>query len=202
MTFRADSRLILGLPVILAIGALMGSATTATNPGSADAPKLHIVSPARAFMVGAAESRKLFVCLEITDAAGKGIAKTEFGVPRFVEPNRNVEAFVDGLVARSSYTNNLGQEIEQYAALIPVEKLRAADFKVAPPIDFQKVRPAEGERVVDVPVDAMIEAASFNFQVQGLDGEKSDADAGKLVVGLAPRLWVPADLPAPRPPTQ
>ncbi len=158
-----------------------------------DAPKVHIVSPQRAGYVMAAPSsqEKALISIEVIDAGGAGIQNDTSGLPRFVDPNHNVDVFLSYVVAKGKYRNKLGQEVLQFVSLVPVEKIKMSDALITPPIDYKRIRPEEGERQFTFPRADMVESATFNFQVKDLHGVSSDADAGLLTLGFATRLWAP-----------
>lgn len=170
---------------------LLMSQQAITGTENGDAPKIRIMTPTRGYVVGGSGERKFLIGIEIIDVRGMGIFSFDSGLPRFVEPNKNVTIFLDNVIAKSRYTNNLGQEVNQIVALVPLAKLRTADFTITPPIDFKKLRPEEGESKYRIPTEAMAEAAVFNFQVQDLGGARSDSEGGKVIIGFAPEIWSP-----------
>lgn len=159
-----------------------------------DAPTVKVVTPDRAgYVMQSSGEKKMLVCIEVTDVAGVGIDKTGAGIPRFMAPNHNVALFLDYIAARSSYINKLGQEVVQITSLVPVEKIKAGDALITPPIDFRRLRPSEGERKFPIPASDMVKSADFAFQVKDLRGVSSDPEAGHLTIGFASGFWTPTE---------
>lgn len=182
--------MIAGLTLMMASWLAMAAAKPGTEDQHAG-PQLRVLTPTRGYVLGAPGDRKLVVVIEAIDRSGAGLLTTDSGDVRFVEPNKNTRLFTDYEIARAEYLNNLGETVEQLVAAIPATKLEMADFTITPPIPFRAVKPAAGEVKVDVPADAMVEAASFNFQVQDRTGGRSRAEDGKLIIGLAREIWTP-----------
>lgn len=157
---------------------------------STEKPHIKVLSPMKGYVLGSLAERKVSIVVEIT-CTEAGVLTTDSGAVRFVEPNRNTRLFAEHVVARTEYTNNLGQTVIQVISVIPLDKIELADFSVNPPMAFKEIRPKEGELKVTVPPDAMVEAASFHFQVQDLAGHRSAEDEGNLIIGLAQELWRP-----------
>src|SRR5262245_6224989 len=74
-----------------------------------DKPIVKVMTPAGAgFVMGSWGTAKILIVLEITDTSGSGIATDDFGTPRFVDPNKNVDLFVDHITEKGSYVNGSG----------------------------------------------------------------------------------------------
>jgi hypothetical protein len=182
------------LILTLALGFSAGDWSAQEEQG----PRLRVLSPAKGYILGGLNERKVSIVVEVT-CSELGLLTTDTGAVRFVEPNRNTRLFADHVVARTEYTNNLGQTVVQVISVIPAAKLELSDFTVNPPIAFNEIRPKEGEQKFSVPREAMAEAAVFNFQVQDLGGHRSSLDQGKLIIGLATEVWRPKPPPKDAP---
>lgn len=175
-------RALLLLALMLTVGAFAAQ--------NEQGPRLRVLSPSQGYVLGGLGERKISIVLEIT-CPDASLLTTDTGAIRFVEPNKNTRLFSDYVVARTEYTNHLGQTVAQVISVIPLARLELADFSVNPPVDFKQIRPKEGELRFTFPREAMVEAADFNFQVQDLAGNRSSAEEGKLIIGLASELWRP-----------
>lgn len=183
---------------IVLIASACVAATGAWAGQTEEGPRVRVLSPAKGYLLGGLSERKVAIVVEVT-SSDMGLLTTETGAVRFVEPNRNTRLFSEYVVAKTEYTNNLGQTVVQIISVIPAAKLELADFSVNPPIAFNEIKPKEGELKFTFPPDAMVEAASFHFQVQDLAGRRSGADEGKLIIGLANELWRPKAAPKSAP---
>jgi hypothetical protein len=147
-----------------------------------------------AYVLGSGYRTKILVGIEITDAGGAGIATTDSGNPRFVNPNRNVETFLRNVVSKGTYTNYRGQAVMQLIAAVPAEKLELSETRISVPlepgaVDFESLP----KGTMAGPLDAA-DVAEFHFQVKDRNGMTSDTEAPEstLKLGFAPALSRPA----------
>jgi hypothetical protein len=204
--WKASFRVIGVSLLLLALATVWESATpgTASTEAEGDGPVVQVVSPPQSGYVMHDTGKDLLVCLEIVDVAGAGIDSYDSGMPRFVDPDDNVEAFVDHVIARAAYINPKGQRVTQLVAKIPVHRLIPSQaIRVSPPVDGRRLReiasvlPAEDRnKGFLIPAEAMVEVAEFRFRVKDLNGVKSGSGSARppLLVGLASTVFVP---PAP-----
>jgi len=169
-------------------------------------PVVHVLSPPEGgATLSLGSEAHILVVLEIIDATGADIASDDSGVPRFVEPDDNVDIFSSYVVAHRVYLNGLGQKVYQVVSEIPVDALRAGDMMMSPPVDYRHLTDKQKKEGFVMPNDAMLNAASFAFRVKDLQGVQSDPEAAssKLVIGFASGSYLPAPqvglTPGPKP---
>src|SRR2546428_892095 len=135
-------------------GQFLASAGTPEPPSGAEqkaglAPLVKVVTPTNSFsyVVGqgtGSGARMVLIGIEITDRSGAGIDVNDAGIPKFVNANDNVDAFVRRIVAKGSYIDNLGQTVLQLFAEIPVSGLKVEDdMYVSPPLSVGHLRPKD-----------------------------------------------------------
>ncbi len=178
----------------------VAAATRTDSPPSesarTDKPTIRIVSPPEAgFLMGPRSGTRVLIAVEIVDYAEAGIVMNDFGVPRFVEPNRNVELFVDHIVARGTYTDNGGHTVIQIFSEVPADKLRSGEYMITPPVDFGSIPSEIRQRGFAIPDEAMLEGIDFNFQVKDRRGVSSEVS--RLMFAFASGLF---QGPYPAPP--
>src|SRR5262245_45859826 len=187
------------IPLLLVIGLLLwcapGYAGDPVGP-SAKAPVVRVLSPkggaGTLFQPGS--ETKLLVTIEITDVSGAGLETDDFGTPKFYEPDDNVELFQGGIVAKGSYTNQMGQTVTQLTSVFAARELKISkDSKLSPPLDPSSIT-EDTKNGFTVPPEAMIDLAEFRFRVRDRNGAISVADAEgmRMWIGIAWQLHAPS----------
>ena len=165
-------------------------------------PVVHVLSPpGDGATLSLGSEARILVVLEIIDATGADIASDDSGVPKFVEPDHNVDIFSSYVVTHRAYLNSLGEKVYQVVSEIPVDALRAGDMMMSPPVDYRHLTDKQKREGFTFPNDAMLEAASFAFRVKDLKGAESDPEAAssRLVIGFASGSYLPAPQLVPTP---
>jgi hypothetical protein len=162
-------------------------------------PFVRVLSPqSPAFVMRPGGEQRLLILLEIVAVNGSDIVVDDHGLPRFVEPNHNVDLFDSYVVSHKEYVNSLGQTVLQFASEIPVEALRAGDYSMSPPINYRGLDKAQRERGLAIPVQAMVsDVIEFYFQVKDKEGNVSDPKGAHafLLVGMASEVYQPPPPP-------
>jgi hypothetical protein len=162
-------------------------------------PVVRVISPENAgFVIRGGAEQRLLVVIEVIAASGSDIDVDDHGLPRFIEPNHNVDLFSSDVVSHREYVNRLGQTVLQFASEIPVEQLRAGDLVMSPPINFLGLDKTQKQYGFSVPVQDMIkDVAEFHFTVKDRSGRESDPESrrGSLLIGLANEVYQPPPIP-------
>jgi hypothetical protein len=162
-------------------------------------PVVRVISPETAgFVIRGGSEQKLLVVIEVISASGSDIDVDDHGIPRFVEPNHNVDVFSSDVVSHREYVNRLGQTVLQVVSEMPVEQLRAGDMAMQPPINFRGLDKTQKQYGFSVPMRDMVkDVVEFNFRVKDRGGIESDPDSrrGRLMIGLATEVYQPPPIP-------
>ena len=162
-------------------------------------PVVRVISPETAgFVIRGGAEQRLLVVIEVIAAAGSDIDVDDHGLPRFIEPNLNVDLFSSDVVSHREYVNRLGQTVLQFASEIPVEQLRAGDLVMSPPIKFHGLDKTQKQYGFSVPMQDMVkDVVEFHFTVRDRSGKESDPDSrrGSLIIGLASEVYQPPPIP-------
>lgn len=179
-----------------------GNAPKSDEVAPADRPLVKVMSPALfSYVIGAGGESRILIAIEITDVAGAGIVVDDSGEPRFVEPDDNVDAFSRYIVAKGTYTNNVGQSVIQIWSEVPVKQLRTSEeVKVSPPMDVRDLTESDIKKGIELPPESAVDVATFSFKVRDRRGVNSDSrskenDGSKLYIGFAASLFKPSAPP-------
>jgi len=174
---------------LLCTSKVLAAGTEKENPETKTTkPIVKVLTPAGAgFVMGSWGTSKILIVLEITDTSGTGVATDDFGTPRFVEPNKNVDLFVDHIVEKGSYVNGTGLTVMQVVSIVPTENLKTGTYRLTPPVDLASVPDRVRKEGFSYPSDAMLDAVDFNFQVKDRNG--STSDVSRLAVAFAQDLF-------------
>lgn len=191
---RNAARVVGILCVVLAVLATQAGSPAVDKSERLPAPDVRVLSPDRAvFLMGGQQS--LIVVVEATDVTGAGILTTASGVPRFVAPNKNVDLFVNRLIAHGTYSDGRGRTVIQLVSQIPTAKLETGDAMLTPPIDAKHIPEEFKKEGFTVPPQSLLDAADFSFQVEDRAGTKSEVAI--LYVAVASDFFRGPYLPPP-----
>ena len=193
------------------VGPVLANSGTPDMPLSAKqdqdlAPLVRVTTPKSfSYIIGEStgpKSRMILMGIEITDRSGAGIVSNDAGIPKFVNSNDNVDRFARCIVAKGSYTDNLGHTVLQLFAEIPLSQLKIdEDLYVSPPLSVQHMRREDHKDGIVIPENEAVRAAVFSFEVRDLQGHSSkvgeESDEGsEAYVGFTDRLYKPP-IPGP-----
>jgi hypothetical protein len=184
------------LSAVLICGPVSISLLAAENATKEFPPEIRLLTPADAgFVMGSWGTAKVLVALEIIDNSKTGILTDDFGTPKFVDPNRNVELFLSHIVAKGSYVDGFGRTIIQVVAVVPTENMKTGSFRLTPPVDKTDVPERFHKEGFVFPSDALLDAVDFNFQVKDRRGGISEVR--RLAIAFAGDLFRGPFLPPP-----
>ena len=190
-------------------GAAAGTTEEAADHPSSlspESPIVRVVSPANggAFVMEGGE-RRLLVVIEVIDVEGSGIVSEENGLPRFLDPNANVRAFLSHVTGQYRYVDGYNRSIVQIVSDIPVAKLvPEKGWSLTAPVDWKSASPAWKKHGVSYPPGPTVNFAAFWFRVKdrrGIASEEKKMDPRQslafpdLTVGFATAAYVPEGEP-------
>ena len=187
---RRLSTLVTGCALLVLTGP--GAMPSGASPAERTGPSVRILSPMQpGYLVGGSADAKALVILEIVDSTREGIVTDDFGQPRFIEPNDNVDLFASHVVARNTYVTGVGEQVIQMVAEIPVGKLKTGGLRVTPPVDLPAVKAPGPDMMLVFPSEVSLDAAAFNFRVSDRAGGLSKPEDGRLAIAAVHDYWVP-----------